>query len=135
MKKFLVLTITALMVCMAINANTNSQIYADGKVFTSVEQMPQFPGGDAALMRYIAKHMQFPPVAQEQDIQGKVILQFVVKKDGSVGEVKVVRSLSPECDNEAKRMVRNLPKFKPGKRNGQPVNVWYTLPITFCSSK
>ena len=70
-------------------------------------------------------------MAKEQGIQGKVILQFVVKKDGSVGEVKVLRSLSPDCDNEAMRVVRNLPKFKPGKQNGKPVNVWYTLPITF----
>lgn len=103
----------------------------ENKVFTSVEQMPQFPGGDAALMKHIASHMQYPPMAQEQGIQGKCIVQFVVTKTGSVGEVKVVRSLSPDCDNEAKRVVRGLPKFTPGKQNGQPVNVWYTLPVTF----
>lgn len=93
--------------------------------------MPQFPGGDAALMKYIASHMQYPPMAQEQGIQGKCIVQFVVTRNGSVGEVKVVRSLSPDCDNEAKRVVRSLPRFTPGKQNGQPVNVWYTLPVTF----
>ncbi len=103
----------------------------ENKVFTSVEQMPQFPGGDAALMKYIASHMQYPAMAQEQGIQGKCIVQFVVTKTGNVGEVKVVRSLSPDCDNEAKRVVRGLPKFTPGKQNGQPVNVWYTLPVTF----
>ncbi|MCQ2289839.1 MAG: energy transducer TonB [Muribaculaceae bacterium] len=103
----------------------------ENKVFTSVEQMPQFPGGDAALMKHIASHMQYPPMAQEQGIQGKCIVQFVVTKTGSVGEVKVVRSLSPDCDNEAKRVVKGLPKFTPGKQNGQPVNVWYTLPVTF----
>lgn len=103
----------------------------ENKVFTSVEQMPQFPGGDAALMKYIASHMQYPPMAQDQGIQGKCIVQFVVTRTGSVGEVKVVRSLSPDCDNEAKRVVRSLPKFTPGKQNGQPVNVWYTLPVTF----
>ena len=100
------------------------------KVFTSVEQMPQFPGGDAALLRYIGSHLQYPAMAQEQGIQGKCVLQFVVTKTGSVGEVKVVRSLSPDCDNEAKRVVRGLPKFTPGKQNGQAVNVWYTLPVT-----
>ncbi len=82
-------------------------------------------------MKYIASHMQYPPMAQEQGIQGKCIVQFVVTRNGSVGEVKVVRSLSPDCDNEAKRVVRSLPRFTPGKQNGQPVNVWYTLPVTF----
>ena len=101
------------------------------KVFTAVEQMPQFPGGDAALLKYIGSHLQYPAMAQEQGIQGKCVLQFVVTKTGSVGEVKVVRSLSPDCDNEAKRVVRGLPKFTPGKQNGQAVNVWYTLPVTF----
>lgn len=103
----------------------------DNKVFNSVEQMPQFPGGDAALLKYISSHMQYPAMAAEQGIEGRVTLQFVVTKNGSVGEVKVVRSLSPECDNEAKRVVKGLPKFTPGRQNGQAVNVWYTLPVTF----
>lgn len=125
MKKFLVLTITALMVCMAINANDNSQIYAD-------RGGPEFPGGDVGLMRYIAEHLRYPSMAKEQGIQGKVLLQFVVKKDGSVGEVKVVRSLSPDCDNEAMRVVRSLPKFKPWKNfEGEFVDIWYTLPVVF----
>lgn len=103
----------------------------DHRVFESVEQMPQFPGGDAALLKYISSHMQYPAMAAEQGIEGRVTLQFVVTKNGSVGEVKVVRPLSPECDNEAKRVVRSLPKFTPGRQNGQAVNVWYTLPVTF----
>lgn len=125
MRKFFVLAIAFLMACMAVKASAGSEVY------TSVEQMPQFPGGDAALMRYIATHMQYPSMAKEHGIQGKVILQFVVKKDGCVGEVKVVRSLSPDCDNEAMRLVRSLPKFSPGKQDGKPVNVWYMLPVTF----
>ena len=103
----------------------------DSKVYTSVEQMPQFPGGEAALMRYVASHMKYPPMAEEQGIQGTCIVQFVVTSTGYIGEVKVVRSLSPDCDNEAKRVVRSLPRFTPGKQNGQPVNVWYTLRPTF----
>lgn len=103
----------------------------DNKVFNSVEQMPQFPGGDAALLKYISSHIQYPAMAAEQGVEGRVTLQFVVTKNGSVGEVKVVRSLSPECDNEAKRVVKGLPKFTPGRQNGQAVNVWYTLPVTF----
>ena len=114
-----------------INVENCEMVSSNNKVYTSVEQMPQFPGGDAALMRYIASHMQYPAMAQEHGIQGKCIVQFVVTKTGSVGEVKVVRSLSPDCDNEAKRVVRSLPKFTPGKENGQSVNVWYTLPVTF----
>ncbi len=101
------------------------------KVFTSVEQMPQFPGGDAALLKYLSSHMQYPAMAAEQGIEGKVILQFVVTKSGQVGEVKVVRPLSPECDREATRVVKSLPKFTPGRQNGNAVNCWYTLPVTF----
>ena len=114
-----------------IRTAENRETVFDSKVFTSVEQMPQFPGGDAALLKYIDSHLQYPAMAQEQGIQGKCVLQFVVTKTGSVGKVKVVRSLSPDCDNEAKRVVRGLPKFTPGKQNGQAVNVWYTLPVTF----
>ena len=101
------------------------------KVFSSVEQMPEFPGGDAALMKYLREHLQYPPMAQEQGIQGKCIVQFVVTRNGSVGEVKVVRSVHPELDNEAQRVVRSLPMFSPGMQNGIPVPVWYTLPFTF----
>lgn len=103
----------------------------ENKVFTSVEQMPQFPGGDAALMKYLSQHLQYPAMAAENGTQGKVIVQFVVTKTGKVGEVKVVRSLSADCDNEAKRVVKSLPNFTPGRQNGQAVNVWYTLPVTF----
>lgn len=101
------------------------------KVFTSVEQMPQFPGGDAALMKYLSSHIQYPAMAAENNVQGKVILQFVVEKDGKVGEVKVARSVDKDLDREAIRVVKSLPKFTPGRQNGQPVRVWYTLPVTF----
>ena len=103
----------------------------DNKVFQSVEQPPQFPGGESALMRYLSSHIQYPAMAAEQGIEGKVILQFVVTKNGQVGEVKVVRSLSSDCDNEAKRVVRSLPRFTPGRQYGNAVNVWYTLPVQF----
>ena len=103
----------------------------DNHVFTAVEQMPQFPGGDAALMKYISDHIRYPAMAQENNIQGRVVVQFVVTKTGAIGEVKVVRSKDPDLDKEAKRVVKSLPKFIPGKMNGQAVNVWYTLPINF----
>lgn len=103
----------------------------DNKVFESVEQNPQFPGGDAALLKWVGEHIRYPSVAQENNIQGKVVVQFVVTKTGSIGQVKVVRSKDPDLDKEAVRVVKSLPKFVPGKMNGHAVNVWYTLPITF----
>ena len=101
------------------------------KVFTAVEQMPQFPGGDAALMKYLSNNINYPTVAMENGVQGRVIVQFVVTKTGKVGEVKVIRSVDRDLDKEAVRLCKSLPQFIPGKMNGQAVNVWYTLPITF----
>ncbi|MDE5649731.1 MAG: energy transducer TonB [Duncaniella sp.] len=103
----------------------------DNKVFDVVEQKPQFPGGEAALLKYVADHIRYPAMAQENNIQGRVTVQFVVTKTGSVGEVKVVRGKDPDLDKEAVRVVKSLPKFVPGKMNGHAVNVWYTLPINF----
>jgi protein TonB len=101
------------------------------KIFKSAEQMPQFPGGDAALMKYLQSHIQYPAMAAENNVQGRVVVQFVVDKTGKVGEVKVVRSVDKDLDREAVRVCKSLPKFTPGRQNGQPVSVWYTLPVTF----
>ncbi len=101
------------------------------QVFITVEQMPQFPGGDAELMRYLQSHMNYPPMAAENNVQGRVVVQFVVDKTGRVGEVKVVRSVDRDLDKEAVRVCKSLPKFTPGRQNGQAVSVWYTLPVTF----
>ena len=101
------------------------------EIFRSVEQMPQFPGGEAALMKYLQSHINYPPMAAENNIQGRVVVQFVVDKTGKVGEVKVVRSVDKDLDKEAVRVCKSLPKFTPGRQNGQAVSVWYTLPVTF----
>ncbi|MCM1522098.1 MAG: energy transducer TonB [Muribaculaceae bacterium] len=103
----------------------------DNKVFDVVEQKPQFPGGDAALLKWIGEHIRYPAMAQENNIQGRVVVQFVVTKTGSIGEVRVIRGKDPDLDKEAVRVVKSLPKFVPGKMNGHSVNVWYTLPISF----
>ena len=103
----------------------------DNTVFTSVEQMPQFPGGDAELMKWISSHIKYPTMAMENNIQGRVVVQFVVTKTGKIGEVKVVRSKDPDLDREAVRVEKSLPDFIPGKMNGQAVNVWFTLPVNF----
>lgn len=101
------------------------------QIFKSVEQMPQFPGGDEALLKYLSSHINYPPMAAENNIQGRVVVQFVIDKTGRVGEVKLVRSKDKDLDNEAVRVCKSLPRFTPGRQNGQPVAVWYTLPITF----
>ena len=101
------------------------------EVFTHVEQMPKFPGGDAELYKFISNNLNYPAMAIENNVQGRVVVQFVVTKDGSIGNVKVVRSVDRDLDNEAIRVCKKLPKFIPGKQNGHPVNVWYTLPVTF----
>ncbi len=101
------------------------------EVFRSVEQMPTFPGGDVALMKYLNSHLQYPTMAQENGVQGTVIVQFVVTKTGAVGEAKVARSVDRDLDKEAVRLCKSLPKFVPGRQNGQPVSVWYTLPVKF----
>lgn len=101
------------------------------EIFKSVEQMPTFPGGDQALMKYLSSHINYPAMAQENGVQGRVVVQFVVTKTGKVGEVKVVRSVDKDLDREAVRVCKSLPNFVPGRQNGQPVNVWYTLPVTF----
>lgn len=101
------------------------------QVFTAVEQMPRFPGGDAALMKYLNSHINYPTMAMECGVQGRVVVQFVVTKTGKIGEVKVVRSVDRDLDKEAVRVCKSLPDFIPGKMNGQAVNVWYTLPVSF----
>ena len=100
-------------------------------IFKSVEQMPRFPGGEAALMKYIESRLNYPPMAAKNNIQGRVVVQFVIDKTGKVGEVNVVRSVDKDLDKEAIRLVKTLPNFTPGRQNGQAVPVWYTLPVTF----
>ena len=101
------------------------------KPFVSVEQMPQFPGGDAELMKFIGSNLKYPTIAAENGIEGRVVIRFVVGKDGNVSDVQVVRSLDPSCDKEAVRVVKTMPKWVPGKQNGRNVPVYYTLPVLF----
>ena len=101
------------------------------QVFDMVEQMPSFPGGMGELMKYISKNLHYPAIAQENGIQGRVICQFVVGKDGQVRDVVVVRTLDPSCDKEAVRVLSSMPKWIPGKQNGKAVAVKYTVPIQF----
>jgi periplasmic protein TonB len=99
--------------------------------FVVVEEMPQFPGGDVALLKYIMEHTQYPEVAKENNIQGKVIVRFCVTSKGGVSQVSILKGVDPELDKEAIRVVNTLPTFRPGKQGGKPVPVWYMVPITF----
>lgn len=111
-------------------AQAQTDTASDSLIYNSCDVMPEFPGGNAAMMRYIGEHMQYPEAALRSGTQGKCVLRFVITKTGDVGEVKVLRSVSPECDAEATRVARTL-KFSPGQQDGNLVNVWYTLPILF----
>ena len=104
---------------------TSAPVEEEAKVYNVVEQMPSFPGGEAALLKYVNTHIKYPAIAQEQEISGVVVLRFVVKEDGSVGEVIVQKSLEKHCDEEAVRVVKSLPRFIPGKQQGKAVRVWY----------
>ncbi len=103
----------------------------EAQVFFIVEDMPEFPGGEMALRTYIANQIKYPVIAQENGIQGKVYVTFVVGKDGSVSNASIARGVDPSIDKEALRVINTLPKWKPGKQRGKAVNVSYTVPINF----
>jgi len=101
------------------------------KPLVFVEEMPEFPGGTAALLKFVGENLKYPEDAQNNNIQGRVTLKFVVNPDGSVDRIEILRGVDPLLDAEAIRVVNSLPKFKPGKQGGVPVPVWFSLPVTF----
>ena len=101
------------------------------EIFMVVEQMPEFPGGMAELMKFLSKNIKYPTIAQENGIQGRVIVQFVVNQDGSIVDPVVMRSVDPYLDKEALRVISSMPKWKPGMQRGKAVRVKYTVPVTF----
>ena len=101
------------------------------KIFDVVEQPPSFPGGQAALLSWLSSHVKYPPIAEENGIQGRVIVGFVVERDGSVSQVQVIRGVDPSLDKEAARVVASMPKWTPGRQNGQNVRVKYNVPVNF----
>ena len=100
-------------------------------IFDVVEQMPSFPGGDKALFEYLSKNIKYPVVAEENGIQGRVIVTFVVERDGSITDVRIAKSVDPSLDKEAQRVVKSMPRWIPGKQNGSSVRVKYTVPVAF----
>jgi protein TonB len=101
------------------------------KIFTAVEKEPNFPGGEAAFANYLGKNIHYPAIAKENNVQGKVFLSFVVERDGSLTDIRVVRGIGSGCDDEAVRVLKASPKWRPGIQNGRPVRVAYTIPISF----
>lgn len=100
-------------------------------IFVAVEQPAEFPGGPAAMMKWLNNNMRYPEAAQQNDIQGKVVVNFVVEKDGSIAQVKIAKGVDKDLDREAVRVVKKMPKWQPGKNNGVPVRSYFNLPVTF----
>lgn len=100
-------------------------------IFEFLEEMPEFPGGQAAMMKWLSEHVRYPAIAAENNIQGRVMVSFVVETDGSVSNVKVVRGVDPSLDKEAVRLIESMPKWKPGMQTGKPVRCRYNIPVTF----
>jgi periplasmic protein TonB len=103
----------------------------DEKPIYGIEQMPQFPGGEVELLNFVRRNLHYPSSAAKVGIQGRVVIRFVVNTDGDVVDIKVIRSLDPNCDDEAVRVVKMMPKWIPGRKNGQKVAVYYTMPFVF----
>ena len=114
----------------AVESSDPKKVFT-GKVYDLVDEMPSFPGGPAELMKWLSSHVQYPAIAIERCIQGTVIVAFIVEPDGSVSNAKLVRSVDPCIDQEALRVVRQMPKWKPGKQNGAAVRVKYNVPVIF----
>ena len=109
----------------------HKEVLNDEKIYSVVEQMPQFPGGESELLNYISKQLNYPGIARRNGIQGKVICRFIITRTGRIEKPELVRSLDPACDKEALRVLRSMPVFIPGKQNGVNVDVYYTLPVLF----
>ena len=106
-------------------------LVGEDPVYQIADNMPEFPGGMAECLKFLGKNIKYPTISQENGVQGKVIVQFVVNKDGSIVDPVVVRSVDPYLDKEALRVIKTMPKWKPGKQRGKAVRVKYTVPVTF----
>lgn len=115
----------------SVDISVEEEEEEEEEIFYVVEEMPQFPGGMKKLKQYLANNVEYPSIARENDIQGKVYVRFCVTKNGNISQVQVVRGVDPLLNEEAKRVVRKMPNWEPGSQRGKKVNVWYTVPINF----
>ena len=130
MKKLVFIALLSLIGMTNVFAQQETTTTAE-KVFDVVDEMPSFPGGQGAMMEFLSKNIKYPVVAEENGIQGRVLVKIVVKKDGTIDSPTVVKSVDPSLDKEAIRVVKTMPKWIPGKQKGEPVNVSFIVPLTF----
>ena len=131
MKKLILMLLVAECCLMTANAQKTVVSQTDQKVFDTVEQMPEYPGGMQAMIEFLQTNMKYPEDAAKQKVEGRVMVQFVVETDGSVSDVHVAKQVFPSLDAEAIRVVQAMPKWMPGKEKGKVVRVKYNLPIVF----
>ena len=131
MKKLLLMSLMAIFCLSTVSAQKTVVSKKNQKVFDVVEQMPEFPGGIAAMLEYLMQNVKYPEDAEKQKVEGRVIANFVVETDGSISDVKVFKQVFPSLDAEAIRVLEAMPKWTPGKQNGKPVRVKYTVPVNF----
>jgi protein TonB len=134
------LTLIFLLFILGIKAQSNDTTKNknekdNNNIFTSVEHNPEFPGGVAEFYKYLTKTIRYPPIARENDIQGRVIISMVVEKDGSLSHIKIERGVCADIDKEAVRVMALCPNWNPGTQNGRIVRVFYSIPISFTLSK
>ena len=135
MKKMILLSMMAVLCLMTANAQKTVVSQSNQNVYDQVEEMPEFPGGMPALIEFLQTNIKYPKDAIKQDVGGKVMVMFVVETDGSISNVRVARKVFPSLDEEAVRVVKAMPKWKPGKEKGRPVRVNFTLPVVFSTKK
>lgn len=129
--KRLALLLSAIFLTNMAFCQEGKKVSVDDEVFVVVEEQAEFPGGMEAMYAYIQKNLVYPEKAKEKGIEGRVFVQFVIEKDGSISNVKILRGIGGGCDEAAMEMVKNMPKWKPGKQKGKPVRFQFTLPIKF----
>ena len=129
----LLTTLSVLAILLVANTTVmvQNKKATNDKVYEKVEVMPEFPGGDQAMMDFVAKNVVYPQEARDKEISGRVMVSFIVEKDGSITDAKVVKGIGGGCDEEAVRVVNAMPKWKPGKQKGKPVRVSFMMPFTF----
>ena len=135
MKKMILISMMAVLCLMTANAQKTVVSQSNQNVFDQVEEMPEFPGGMPALIEFLQTNIKYPKDAIKQDVGGRVMVMFVVETDGSISNVRVARKVFPSLDKEAVRVVKAMPKWKPGKEKGRPVRVNFTLPVVFSTKK
>ncbi|MBO7200978.1 MAG: energy transducer TonB [Bacteroidales bacterium] len=132
MKKLILLVVVALFCCTSAMAQT---VVVDEEIFLVVENEPEFPGGEDSLYAYIARNIKYPEAAKKEKIEGRVFVTFVIEKDGQVSSAKILRDIGGGCGEEAIRVVKNMPKWKPGTQRGNPVRFQFNLPVSFMLGK